>query len=307
MNPHRLHAYILLLAVSIIWGVAGVVIKYTLGAFPPLVFLTYRFGIASLAAILSFFIFGFKIPKDKNVLLISAFYGFLTSTVALMLLFFGTESTTAIDATLISATAPITIAAAGAIFLREHITGREKIGITIAFLGALITILEPVIKNGASFAGLGGNLLVFASVIVGTANAVLAKVLLRKGVDPLFATNASFIVGFLTTAPVAFIVHKPAEVVGLIGSSPLSYHLGVFYMALISGSLAYTLWHKAQKTIEIGEVGLFAYLYPVFGTPLAVFWLKEKITVPFIIGAAIIAVGVVIAEYKKSRYNKALK
>lgn len=303
MNPYRLHAYSLLLLVSVIWGIAGAVIKYTLGAFPPLVFLTYRFGIASVAAILSFFIFGFKIPKDKNVLLISAFYGFLTSTVALGLLFFGTDETTAIDATLISATAPITIAAAGAIFLREHITGREKIGITIAFLGTMITILEPIIKNGTSFAGLGGNLLVFASVITGTATAVLAKLLLRKEVDPLFATSVSFVVGFLTTAPVAFLVHKPSELLELIGSSPLSYHLGVFYMALISGSLAYTLWHKAQKTIEIGEVGLFAYLYPVFGTPLAVVWLKEKITTPFIFGAIIIALGVIIAEYKKRRYN----
>ncbi|MFZ5932749.1 MAG: DMT family transporter [Patescibacteria group bacterium] len=303
MNPYRLHAYSLLLAVSVIWGVAGVVIKYTLGAFPPLTFLTYRFAIASLAAVLTFLSVGFKIPKDKKGLLTSGLYGFLTSTVALGLLFFGTDETTAIDATLISATAPIGVAAAGAIFLGEHITKREKVGISIAFLGTLVTILEPLVRNGASLAGLGGNLLVFASVIVGAATAVMAKVLLRQGVTPLFATSVSFIVGFLTTAPVAFTLEKPANMIALLGATPLPYHLGVFYMAFISGSLAYTLWHKAQKTIEIGEVGLFAYLYPVFGTPLAVFWLKEKITPPFIVGAAIITLGVAVAEYKKRRYN----
>ena len=145
--------------------------------------------------------------------------------------------------------------------------------------------------------------MVFASVLVGTATAVMAKVLLRADLDPLYATNMSFIVGFLTIAPVAFLTYGPGEIVKIITSTPLSYQLGVFYMALVSGTLAYTLWHKAQKTIEVGEVGLFTYLYPVFGTPLAIAWLKEKITAPFIIGAVIIATGVAIAEYKKRRYN----
>ena len=276
MNPHRLHAYFLLLLVSIIWGIAGVVIKYTLGAFPPLIFLTYRFGVATIFALLSFLVVRYKIPADRKTFWVSIFYGFLTSSVALGLLFFGTEETTAIDATLISATAPITIVAAGAIFLREHVTLREKIGITIAFLGTLVTIMEPLTRNGASLAGLGGNLLVFASVLAGTVTAVLAKMLLRREVDPFYATNASFVVGFLTTAPFALLVHGPTQIIKAFVGASFPFHLGVIYMALISGSLAYTFWHKAQKTIEIGEVGLFAYLYPVFGTPLAVIWLKGK-------------------------------
>lgn len=74
-------------------------------------------------------------------------------------------------------------------------------------------------------------------------------------------------------------------------------------MALLSGSLAYFLFNKAQKTIEIGEASLFAYLYPIFSTPLAVLWLGEKITPIFMVGAIIIALGVFVAEVKKNRYN----
>ena len=301
MNPRRLHAYLILLVVSFIWGIAGVVIKYTLGALSPLTFLLYRFAIASLAGIITFAFFRFPIPKDKKILLYSLFYGFLTSTVALGLLFLGIEETTAIDANLIAATAPITIAIAGAFYLKEHVTLREKIGIGIAFLGTIITIFEPVIRNGDGFSGLGGNLLVFASVLVGTATAILAKILMRKEVSPIYLTNASFIVGFLTTIPLAFLADSPSKIISSVTSAPFPYHLGVIYMALISGTLAYTLWHKAEKTIEVGEVGLFAYLYPVFGTPLAVVWLKEKISTPFIIGAIVIAIGVLIAELKPKR------
>lgn len=304
MNPHRLQAYFLLLLVSLIWGVAEVVIKFTLGGFPPLIFLTYRFAISTVLAVLFFSLTGFHFPRNLKVLLLILLYGFLTSTVALGFLFFGTDKTTAIDAVLISAMAPITIAAAGAFFLKEHVTLRERIGIGIAFLGTLITVLEPVLRNGDGFSGFQGNLLVFASILVGTINAVLAKIIMRDEVSPLFAANVSFIVGFVTILPLTLFFYPLTSILTQIKSTPLPFHFGVIYMAVLSGTLAYTLWHKAQKTIEIGEVGLFAYLYPVFGTPLAVVWLKEKITTPFIIGAIIIALGVVIAEFKKRRYNK---
>lgn len=307
MNPHRLHAYSLLLIVSIIWGIAGVVIKFTLGAFDPLVFLSYRFAISTIASLATLFLVGIKLPKDKEVIKLLVFYGFLTSTVALGLLFFGFDETTAIDATLISATGPLLISAAGAIFLREHVTLREKVGMGIAFIGTAVTIMEPILKNGDGYTGLGGNLLVFASILVGVATAIMAKILLRKGVEPSASVGVSFWVGFLTLAPVALIVNSPLGIIEQIQEAPLVFHLGVLFMALLSGNLAYTLWHKAQKTIEVGEVSVFGYLYPIVTTPLAVIFLKEKISTPFIVGAIIIAMGVAVAEYKKSRYNKASK
>ena len=303
MNPYRLQAYILLLIVPVIWVVAGLVIKFTLGYFDPLVFLAYRFAISSVASLLTALLIGFKLPKDKSIILLALFYGFLTTTVALGLLFFGFDETTAIDATLISATGPIFISAGGLIFLKEHVTLRERVGMGIAFVGTAITILEPILRNGNGFAGLVGNILVFTSILVGVATAIFAKILLRKELHPVAATNLSFWVGFATLTPLALIIHSPAGLIAQIKTSPLPFHLGVIFMALISGNLAYTLWHKAQKTIEVGEVSVFGYLYPVFATPLAILWLREKITLPFLVGAGVITLGVIIAEFKKRRYN----
>lgn len=303
MNPARLRAYTELLVVSLIWGVAGVVIKYTLSAFPTPIFLTYRFFIAALAA-LPFFIFGItKLPKDPKVLGIVILNGFLTSTVSLSLLFWGAERTTSIDLNLISAIAPITIVIAGVFFLKENVTKRESLGLIIALAGTLITIIEPTLKNSNGYSGLIGNLLIFASVLVGTANAILAKIILRKEVDPLMATNIAFVVGFITMIPILLLTHSIGQTIDVIKNAPFSYQLGVFYMALISGTLGYYYWFKATKSIEVSEVGIFAYLYPIFGTPLSILWLKEKITMPFIIGSLIIVFGVILAEWKKKRYN----
>ncbi|HEB14007.1 MAG TPA: EamA family transporter, partial [candidate division WWE3 bacterium] len=49
------------------------------------------------------------------------------------------------------------------------------------------------------------------------------------------------------------------------------------------------------------EAALFLYLEPVFAAPLAYLWLGESITPTFIIGAAVIAAGVILTEYRPPR------
>lgn len=300
MNPIRKRAYLELLLVAIIWGFAGPIIKYTLDGFSTPVFLTYRFLISSLIAV-PFFIFGIsKIPKDPKIFWFTVLSCFLGTTVSLLLLFWGTEKTSSIDMNLISAIAPITIAVAGVFFLNEHVTKRESFGILIALTGTLIAIIEPTFKTNDGYSALIGNTLVFASVLVGTANIIMSKIILRKEVDPFTITNISFIVGFVTIAPLALksILDSNFRV---ITDVPISYHLGVFYMALISGTLAYSLWYKSLKSIETSEAGLFSYMYPIFGIPLSILWLKESITPTFIAGSAIVVLGVILAEWKKAK------
>lgn len=299
----RLTAYLLLLVVAVIWGAALPVIKFTLGGFNPFIFLTYRFGVSAVISLVLILLLGLHIPRKKQVFLLTLGYGFLTSTITLGLLFLGVEKTTAVDTTLIAATAPILATVAGIIFLNEHVTRREKLGIALAFAGVVVTLLEPILKNGNGTAGLGGNILVFASVLAGVASAVMAKVILRKEVSPATAVNISFIVGFLTLLPAVLILYPPQVIIEQIQAVPLPYHLGLWYMAIFSGNIAYFLWHKAQKTIEVGEAGLFTYLQPLFALPLAVLWLGETISPAFVIGAVIITTGVLMAEYKKSLFK----
>lgn len=294
----RIHAYLLLLITVGIWGIAAPVIKFTLGEFPPVLFLFYRFAISALAALVTIAFIGFKLPTDRKVLLLTLVYGFLTSTVSLGLVFFGFERTTAVNASLISAIGPILVTIAGVMFLREHVTKREKIGIGIAVGGTTLTMLEPLLQ-GADGSTLIGNMLVFASLLVAVVTTVIAKILLRDNVEAATATGISFFIGFLTFIPITFLAYTPNEVIDQIKQASLPYHLGVWYMALLSGNLAYFLWHKAQKSIEIGEAAVFAYLSPLFAIPLAVLWLKEAINTTFVIGTVIIAIGVFIAERKK--------
>jgi len=293
MTP-RIKAYLMLLVVGVIWGVASPVIKYTLAGFSPTTFLTYRFGISTIIAVIIFAIGGMHIPKNIGVFLTLLLYGFLNSVVSLGLLFFGMENTTVLETGLITLASPLIISTVGVYFLHEHVTRREKIGMGIAIFGTALTIIGPL--------NFSGNLLILGYVISTVITTLLAKNLLRKDVNPMTMTNFSFIIGFVCFFGfLLFTGSLPSPYT--IYHIPYTYHLGVAYMAVVSGTLAFYLNTKAQKSIEIGEASLFSYLYPIFSLPIAVLWLGEKLTINSIIGGIIIALGVVIAEIKKKRYN----
>ncbi|MEK9201013.1 MAG: DMT family transporter, partial [Patescibacteria group bacterium] len=130
------------------------------------------------------------------------------------------------------------------------------------------------------------------------ANVIMGKKLLRHHLSPLLQTTISFFLGFLAVSLILFTTKPTYLVYQQLTTNNLQPHMGVIYMALLSGALAYYLYRKAQKSIETSEADTFVYLQPLFGTPLAYFWLKEPITLPFIIGAIIIAIGVFLVERK---------
>ncbi|MBI5619550.1 DMT family transporter [Candidatus Gottesmanbacteria bacterium] len=300
MNTHRISAYLMLLAVSVIWGIAGPVIKFTLGSFPPLIFLAYRFAVSSVIATVVLGTTKVKLPKHPNDVLGIFLYSVFSVTIALGLLFFGFEKTTSLVGTVIAATGPLVTVAVGALLLRERVTPVERWGITIATIGTILTIAAPVFTDGAMPSGtVLGNLLVIASVFVDAISVYLAKLLVRGRTPPAALTHISFLIGFLTIAPLVLASHTPQDIVQTIVRAPPWAHAGVWFMAIVSGTVAYTLRNRAVKTIEISEAAVFTYLQPLWAAPLSLMWLGETITAPFVAGAIIIAMGVALSEWKQ--------
>lgn len=299
----RYKAYLELLIVSIIWGAAGPVIKFTLHDFPPLVFLTYRFALSSIIACVYFSRIKEKVSINPKTIFPMLLYSLLAVTFGLGLLFFGFDKTSSLSGSLISAMAPLALVIASAEFLKERVTHAERLGIGLAFAGTIITVVGPLfIKDGAlSFGAFEGNMLIVASLIVDTIAAILVKVIMRRGISPAFLTHVSFMIGLMTIAPIAIASSTLGGIAGYIFRAPLSAHLGVWYMAILSGTLAYTLRNRAVKSIEVSETAVFSYLYPLWAAPLSLWWLGETITQQFFIGAGLIAIGVLIAEYKRSK------
>ncbi len=192
---------------------------------------------------------------------------------------------------------------AGYLVLHDRITKIEKIGIAITFLGSILILVEPLIRANLSSGNFFGNVLVMGYVILTTVAAILMKQILREGVNPVSLTNLSFIIGFLSVIPIALFLYSPSHIFETVRSLSLPYHAGVWYMAVLSGTIAFSLQTIAQKTIEVSEAAIFMYLFPIISGILAILILGDKFTPYIAIGSIITFIGVAIAEIKKKRYN----
>lgn len=300
MKNHRLIATLMLLAVSAIWGAAAPVIKFTLAYFPPAVFLTYRFAISFLAAILIWTVKKPRLPQNPKRMAHMTVASILAFPLSLGLLFWGYDMTTSLSGTVISTISPLVVVFLGAFFLHDRVTKTERTGIFLALAGTFIAIIAPLL-NGFTPSDIGsieGNLLIIASVVVNSVSLLLTKITVREHVEPDTFTAYSFILAFVTFIPVFLYSGSPETNLRMIATAPLPAHLGVFYMALLSGIVAYFMQNRAIRTVELSETALFTYLYPVWAAPLSILWLHERVTWVFLLGSAVIAAGVFMAERK---------
>ena len=298
-HSKRAQAYFSLLVATVFWGWAGPVVKYTLSFADSVTFLFHRFWLVSLI-FLPFFIRAIKKNPQSNFkdLFWLTMIGFLGGPLCLLLIFAGTDLTTALDASLIVAMAPIFVVLASLVFLKEEVTGQEKVGLFIALVGTLITILGPL-AEGSLFAveRLKGNLLIMLSNLAWAGYIVFIKKYTSR-YSALIITPLTFLAGLIVLTPL-FIFRTP------VSFWPDSRALpGIGYMALFSSVFAYTAYNHGVALIEASEATMFSYLQPVFAAPLAFFWLEETITTHFLTGAIVIAFGVYLTEKRSPLFRK---
>ena len=302
MTKSRKLAYLALFSATFIWGIAPPIIKYTLQFISPISFLFYRFLVASFVVAIPTILRVRKIRPTKEELIDYLFLGFLCTPLNLLLLFLGIQKTTAVDASLISITSPFLVAVGGGLFLKENITKKEGMGIGIAMAGTLLTIIQPLLENGFGLQNVEGNLLVFLGTLVWVVFTLLAKK--KHHLDPVLLSSFSFLVGLITFIPLVILTPT-------VPSSLDTYFLilntntlpGILFMAIFSSVIAYSTHFYGLSKIEASEAVVFTYLQPIFSVPLASILLKEKITLPFILGALLIATGVAFSAFDRHRRN----
>lgn len=293
----RTAAILAILTVTGIWGLAGPVIVWTLQFISPFTFLFVRFLIASIA-ILPFALkarFWREINRENFPTLLGL--SLLGTTFGLGILFYGYQFTTALDGSLIALLAPFLIIVGGALFLKEKVTHREKLGLAIAFAGSITTIAQPLLERGvAGEKAVLGNLLVLLYHVSWAAYALWNKKIGKK-----FSTLTMTAVPIFLSVPI-FAVLTYFETqnfqFSILNSQFTNALPGILYMSLLSYIVAFYLYEWAVQRIEVSEAALYGYLQPIFALPAAHLLLGEVPTHHFLLGAALIGVGVLLTEYK---------
>ena len=287
----------LILFAALAWGSSFPVIKWGLAFINPLLFLLFRFLIASAAAIPfmknSSIIQTIKLFKNKFII----FLGVLNAA-GYILEFTGLMFTTASKASLLVNVNVVLVALFSIIVLGERLDWKKITALTAGLTGVLLITVDGDFST--IFSGnILGDILVTAAGAVWALYIVYSKKTVSDKADGLVdvnSVNVSWTVIILTTvvftpATLAYIVWEPASLASLISIQAV---FALIYLGLVCTTLAFTLYFKSLKYISATSAGIILLAEIVFALVLSNVFLLEPITSYIIIGGLMICAAVIL-------------
>lgn len=277
---------------AIIWGATAPIMKLTLQEIPVFSLAFIRMTVASI-------ILGILISKKLKIQkqhYITFFWAALTGvTLNLAFFFLGLKLTQAILAAFLVASVPIFTMIAAHFYLREKFTTRLILASVVAFAGVAIIIGK--FDGRIDTLTVIGNILLLLSTVSWVIHEIIAKKLLRV-YDGGTVAFYSMAIGAFTFFPL-FIweyLSNPEWITTITTPAMLGLLYGIFFASLA----AYWAWQKGLKLLPAGQAAFFFYLDPISGAILAMILLGEKLTPSLIIGGALIAIAVFLAERRRT-------
>jgi|HubBroStandDraft_4_1064222.scaffolds.fasta_scaffold924225_1 drug/metabolite transporter (DMT)-like permease len=77
--------------------------------------------------------------------------------------------------------------------------------------------------------------------------------------------------------------------------------LAAIYLGILPTALAYLCWSYVLASVAISEASIYTYLIPILAAVMAYFWLGEKPTALFVLGAGAVLSGVMLTQFRRGR------
>lgn len=280
------------LGAASIWGGMYAVSKATLEVIPPFALVTLRLvlGMLTLAAVLARRGFP-RMPRGQSWQVIGV--GFVGYGISLSLQFLGTKLSTAANGSLVTSATPAFVMVFAWMLLGERITLRRLFALLLATLG-VVAVIDPRVAqlDPDLFAG---NVLLLGAAVTWALYSVLARKV-TQSLDVLTFSVIAFAGGLPVALPFGVWELKTAGV----GEISLGVVGGVLFLGVISTALAMILWNNAFAILDAGTASLTFFAQPVVGTFLGWLFLGEQITPLFLVGGALIGIGLIVSSVDQS-------
>ncbi len=276
------------LGAASIWGGMYVVSKVVLEVIPPFALLTIRLaqGFVVLGAAIWFR--KTHISLTRKQFWQSLLVGVMGYGISLGFQFTGTNFSTASNGALITSATPAFVLLFAFVLLRERITERQILALTISTLGVL-AVIDPRAAELSPSLFLGNILLFFAGLTW-----ALYSVLVRRisGNVDLLTSSAIMLLGGIPSSAMLGISEVYSQGIGEITVGIIG---GILFLGIISTAVAMFLWNYAFKELPATLASLTFFAQPVVGTLLGWLFLEEKITPLFMLGGVMIGIGILIS------------
>ncbi len=281
-------AVLSLIVANLIWGAAPPIFKWSLDEIQPFTLAFLRFSLA--AAILYPFIRK-KLKIHSADWPILMFISVIGLTFHIAYYYVGLKFSPSINVPVIASAAPIFLIIGSTIFLHEKLKKKMVQGTIISLIGVVIIVMRPLFENGMD-SSLIGNLLFIVSMGLSVFYTLMLKEIAPK-YNPLTLTFWIFTITSISFLPLVFL---EAGNTSQLLSFDLKSIIGILFGAVLCSTVAYTLHTFAMKYISANQVAVFSYADPLIAILIAKPLLGETITTTFLLGAALIFIGIFISE-----------
>jgi O-acetylserine/cysteine efflux transporter len=191
---------------------------------------------------------------------------------------------------LISNSSPLVLVVGGLVLFRQRIGALEIVGTLVGFGGVAMLTLGDLEFSGDLGSAVLGSLLALGSA---TAWAVYTAIARRLGrADPLITTAITSFIGSAVVASVALPTQDWSSLRHVSGPVLLS----TLWAGAMATGCTYAAWSFALRRLPAVVVAPFAYLIPVSALAISHVWLGEPLTVPVLLGAALVLLGVAMSQ-----------
>lgn len=280
-------AVLALIVANTIWGAASPIYKWSFQSIAPLTLAFYRFAIPALLMLLFVRKMQWIKPRDYLAFILLAI---LNSTLNIGLYLMGLFYAPSIDAPVIASSGPIFVLMASALFLKEKATKKLLFGNLVGLTGVLFIVLQPtgkLLENHSVF----GNFLFILATISGAFATIIAKKLAKR-YNFYTLSFWMFFIASITFLPIPLdeFAHHTFP---LLNVQSLT---GILFGSIGSSLLAYMLFFFGLKYIDASQTTAFSYIDPVSAIFIAIPLVHEYPTTIFLVGCALILVGIYVAE-----------
>jgi drug/metabolite transporter (DMT)-like permease len=291
----------LMLLFPLLWGISFIAGKVAVRDFTPEVTSFLRFLIASVAL----FPFAFREPSTPGAfaprrLMILFLLGFTGIFAYHVLFYYSLRYTSAGNSSLIISTDSLMTVGLAVVFLRERLTWRKSSGIALGFLGVVWIVSDGALVRLVSNGPNRGHALALGAALAWAIYSVLCRPVSRL-YTPLDLSWITWVVGAVLLSP--FLLEKGA--VRSMREASLLGWASVVYMAIFATGIGYFLYLKGIKELGASATAKFIFLVPVYVLLLARVFLGEPVPPAKLAAAAVIIVGLWVAEERSKAVTEA--
>jgi drug/metabolite transporter (DMT)-like permease len=290
-----------LFLILLIWSCNYIVGKITLRHLDPFTLVSFRFPVAAAVALSIYFSRRNRVRPRRRDLWTFVYLGVFGILINQGCFTIGLNFTTSEHSVIVVALGPLLVLLLAWLMKLEKLTAGKAIGMVISIAGILL--LETGRGASAHSPLLLGDLVTFGGILGFSTYTVLGK-RVAADYDAISMTAFNIVIAAILVAPLT--VHQALHLdwgkIGWVGWT------GMFYMAALSSTTAYTIFYWILRYMDASRVVVMNYCQPVVVVLLSIPLLGEHPTRNFVAGSALVMLGVYMAEHvarRKRAFGKA--